>query len=820
MTVPLRTELLAPAGTPDAGYAALHYGADAVYLGLTRFSARAEAGNFTPGELADFTGYAHSLSPRRNVYLALNTLVDNAELADAAGTLHDGADAGIDAAIVQDLGIMSLVRDSFPDLPFHASTQLAIHNLDGALAARDLGFRRVTLARELTLGEIEAIAGKSGLETETFVHGALCYSYSGLCLFSALASGRSGNRGRCSYPCRARAAVRGRRAACHPFSLKDLALRGRARDLANAGVLSLKIEGRKKSPLYVAAVVDYYRRLLDGSLDQDGAEELEARMRTVFARSWTRFFLDGAGDPGVIDLDVAGHRGAPIGRIENIVRIGNGKAAAFRTGLALERHDGLQIDIPGEPYPFGFPVAALYAREGGRWKNVFAAAAGGEVAVPVPGDAPPLEPGLPLYLSSSQATKRAYPYHKPKPGSTRERRMVDWSLELRLGETAGRGMVVCTAAARLPAAYFAEAILDGDRDAAGVRWEGGWEVEAFPARDAVAAEAAAKTAFSRLGDFGLVAGVWQFGNPDRLFLRAKTWNAIRREAVAGLAAALDVRKEDLKEKWIRSIRVDAEAAEAPTPAAPLRSIYVERLEYLECFMADDCSRLDEIAIELPSAPGPKWIRGIESLAEMVGRKKIRLALPPIARDTAPGKKEKELRRLRDAGFSRWLAAGIGGWRLLRALDVEMSADWPLYAVNRLAASQLLGMGFSSFTLSPEDSEDNMAATVRAFPGKAVLAAWMHPPMFISASCVHANLGLCRGARPDACGQPPPLAIVMRDGLELTATPAPCGTVVSRDLPLDLSDRAKRLAELGLAATRMDFRWRKFAADEVLRRWRS
>ncbi|MCC8180750.1 MAG: U32 family peptidase, partial [Planctomycetes bacterium] len=414
------TELLAPAGGPEAGYAALHFGADAVYLGLQRFSARAEADNFSPESLSEFAAYAHSLAPRRNVYLTLNTLITDAELAAAAETLAQAVTCGVDAVIVQDIGIAALARRWFPQLALHASTQMAIHNLPGVLAAADLGFRRVTLARELGLDEIAAIAAAVPIEIETFIHGTLCYSYSGLCMFSSLATGRSGNRGKCVYSCREAVAVPGAGKA-HPFSLKDLALTDQALDLASAGVRSLKIEGRKKSPLYVAATVDYYRRLLDGTLCADDQGQVEARLKTIFARPWTKFFLTRRRNPDAADPDVVGHRGAPLGTIGQAAKTPAGYGVHFIPALAVERHDGIQIDIPGESKPYGFPVDSLFARQGNKLQSVFRIEAGQPAAVALPADAPPLSPGLSLYLSSSQEVKRSYPYAKPKPGAYRHR---------------------------------------------------------------------------------------------------------------------------------------------------------------------------------------------------------------------------------------------------------------------------------------------------------------------------------------------------------------------------------------------------------------
>ena len=199
-----RTELLSPAGSFECACAAFAFGADAVYLGLSSHSARAEAVNFTPGELASICAYAHRLAPRRAVYVALNTLVRDVELGGILDSLSAIDEAGADGIIVQDLAVAALARDHFPSIPRHASTQLFIHNAEGAIAARELGFSRVVLARELTFGEIEEINRLSGIETEVFIQGALCYGYSGQCLFSAIATGRSGNRGQCAYCCRGR----------------------------------------------------------------------------------------------------------------------------------------------------------------------------------------------------------------------------------------------------------------------------------------------------------------------------------------------------------------------------------------------------------------------------------------------------------------------------------------------------------------------------------------------------------------------------------------------------------------------------------------
>ena len=288
----------------EAGYAALYYGADAVYLGLKAFSARASATNFSPEELNEFTAYAHHL--KRKVYVTINTLVQEKELGDLLATLDICSACQVDGIILQDLGVARIIKENYPELALHASTQMAVHNKEGALALKQAGFSRVVLARELTLSEIKEIAEVPGLETEAFIHGALCYCYSGLCLFSSMEQGRSANRGKCAYPCRA-LFKRGEKEA-HFFSMKDMALQ---EEILKLPVTSLKIEGRKKKALYVAAVTDYYRRILDkGKADPKRAENI----RQIFSRPWTKFRLHGK-NTEVVDNDFVGHRGLEIGKV-------------------------------------------------------------------------------------------------------------------------------------------------------------------------------------------------------------------------------------------------------------------------------------------------------------------------------------------------------------------------------------------------------------------------------------------------------------------------------------------------------------------------
>lgn len=278
-------ELLAPAGSMEALRAAVCNGADAVYLGADTFNARMNARNFSAADLQEAVVYCHVRGVK--VHLTLNTLVLDREMPRAAELIRLAASCGVDAFIVQDLGVVSLCRQLAPDVPIHASTQMSIHSLEGVLEAAALGCSRVVLARELPAEEIAHICKKSPVEIEVFVHGALCMCYSGQCYLSSVIGRRSGNRGQCAQPCRLPYGYGRFESTRYPLSLKDNCLAGELDELRRMGVASIKIEGRMKRPEYVAIVTRAYRTVLNGGkLMPSDLQELE----TAFSRQG---FTDG-----------------------------------------------------------------------------------------------------------------------------------------------------------------------------------------------------------------------------------------------------------------------------------------------------------------------------------------------------------------------------------------------------------------------------------------------------------------------------------------------------------------------------------------------
>ena len=277
-------ELLAPAGSMEALRAAVQNGANAVYLGCGTFNARQGAKNFTPQTLTEAIKYCHVRGVA--VHLTLNTLVSDKEANEAAALIRHAAESGVDAFIVQDLGIIRLCKQIAPDVPIHGSTQMSIHSLPGVQLCAAWGLSRVVLSRELSRDEIRYICKNSPIEIEIFGHGALCMCYSGQCYLSAAIGGRSGNRGRCAQPCRQSYGY-SRWQNQYPLSLKDNCLVHYLQDIAAMGVASLKLEGRMKRPEYVAAVTQVYRQAIDS---HNVTKHMEQQLLTAFNRQG---FTDG-----------------------------------------------------------------------------------------------------------------------------------------------------------------------------------------------------------------------------------------------------------------------------------------------------------------------------------------------------------------------------------------------------------------------------------------------------------------------------------------------------------------------------------------------
>ena len=756
-------ELLAPAGDFETALAAFEAGADAVYCGLSDFSARAFATNFSIDHLKDLIRYAHAARPesapyrKRRVYVTFNTVIDEANFEEAIDRLSRLEQVGPDAIIVQDIGVARICRKFFPGLTLHASTQLVAHNLEGVLALKELGFTRVVLARELSLDEIRQIKQRCGdVELEVFIHGALCYSISGLCLYGAMEKDRSGNRGKCPYCCRQKLETS---TPLYPFSMKDLRLGEDVKKLADVGVASLKIEGRMKSPLYVASVTRWYRQFLEKSEEVRGKSEerrpvTSADLETVFSRRTTKLRLlpptptSNSNSSSPIDPDSLGHLGTPIGTVKRITRDREGRAwLRFHTMRALEKHDGLQFDaLTDEGRHFGFGIQEM--RQAISRAPVFEVAAGEDVEVALPekevvvgsGSGTKderflIHPGDTVYCSMSNAVKRMFPAPSFRssdyPGTVKVDVEVGieaeriWAMALDV-ETEIRGVF---AAAKNPEKTFASV----------------------------------EKAFSKFGETDYSLGKLTLNDPDHRFAPMSVLNDLRRD----LVEKLDTAREDARQKkaeaavsWSNELELEDGGHES---SSPLRTVKIRADQSVPS------GDWDEVIVAINASTSQTQITTILQLR--LHTPTVRIALPVWNGELEFNKLRSKVKSLIREGFAKWECSDLATLRLLKSCGVsDITADWTLYAFNASALAELAEKGVKRFVASPENCRENLQYLAES--GYAVeFLKQQSTPLFISLH--EPAVKECEG-----------LAIFRRDGLWITTKRLPR----SFDIPENSSTR--------------------------------
>ena len=706
-------ELLSPAGSFETALSAFEAGADAVYLGLDAFSARAEATNFTSEQLRNLLAYCRRSSENgaaKKVYVTFNTLIDDADLPAAIEKLAILDELRPDGLIVQDLGIARLVRRHFPALELHASTQLVAHNLEGVLALKELGFTRVVLAREMSLEEIRSITKRCGVEIEVFVHGALCYSVSGLCLFSAMERNRSGNRGKCAYCCRLPYLdADGQKSL--PFSMRDLRLDDSLDALREAGVASLKIEGRMKSSIYVASVTKRYRELLNGGRVTTSRADLE----TVFSRRTTSLYIPQAPEAAekqtrnqverVIDPSSLGHLGTPIGTVKRLTKDREGRTwLRFHTSRALEKHDGLQFLSEGAK-PMGFGIGDL--RVALSRSIVYSVRAGSDVEILVPPN-PDLviEPGATVFCSASNEVKRRFPTPSFRPSDYKTGTSVDIHVAL-----AHDGITVLTAT---PAV---QTVLPCTLE---------------PAQHPERTEGAVVKAFDRLGETDWSLGSLKLDDPDHLFVPASLLNDARRQLVEEL---------DYARQTVRRAQIDAALADG-LESADATDIPVSTLKIrLDQPVPPEACSYDELIVDIGHATGKEietklvaLCDDLRALAAEAGGDPVpplRLALPVFTHEKDFNALRSAVKHMVKAGMTAWEVSDLATFRLLREQGLEdITADWTLYAFNRAALAQIAEMGIKRIVASPESTPENLDWLAQQ-PFAVEFLSEQSTPLFIS-----------------------------------------------------------------------------------------
>lgn len=667
----LRPELLAPAGGLPAFFAALEAGADAVYCGLTSFSARANAKNFTIAEVGMMAGFAHSLG--RKLYVALNTLVKEQELPHLVDTLAGLCETGVDGLIIQDLAVWRLARRHFPELPLHASTQMTIHNAAGVNQLAAMGFTRAVLARELSLAEIAAIGKESRIELEHFVHGALCFSISGQCLFSSLLTGKSGNRGRCVQPCRRRYTHREKPG--HYFSTSDLCGIDHLPRLIEAGVKSFKIEGRMKSPEYVGRVVAAYRLVLDAPPHgrKVALERARQELELSFGREATSGFLTGS----LSNAIAAPGRAATIGRHLGRVTAVRGRTVMIKLADRLHIGDRVKIMPANDQTGVGLTVLRLLVK--GKMSKV---ATGGEVGVEC-GAAERIHPGDEVYkvaaeqaygLDEAACRKRLTVVPKPATELLLEVRITSEKLYIR-GE------------------------------AAEVMLEATYPVTSSPATAHPLDQATLARTFDKTGGLPLALKRLRARNLPSLVIPPSRLNEIRRDFYQRLVEELSLAATEKMQRRLEVAHAALLPATVRSPAPRHLTVTVASAADLRLLDESDIAR-----VALPLNPGN--LKGVTETPRLSPELRARIIwdIPAIIFPGDWGDFRGVVGRLRAQGFCSFRLNNLGHLGLFfDRSGLELVGGAGLYTMNSQAGLAWRELGLSGLTLPLESDRENVAA---------------------------------------------------------------------------------------------------------------
>ncbi len=693
-------ELLSPAGGPEALSAALANGADAVYLGVTEMNARRGAENFTLESLPDACRQAHLAGAR--VYLTANIVILPDEMTRALALAAEAWEAGVDALIVQDLGLMDLLRRELPEIRVHASTQVNAHSSAMLDVLGGLGCRRVTLAREVPLTDIERFTARpDGLEIETFVHGSLCYCYSGQCLLSSMVGGRSANRGMCAQPCRLPYALEAGDGtiaeAPGDYLLSPRDLRGieQLPALVRAGVASLKIEGRMKAPEYVALVTGVYRAALDRAVaDPDGFEVREAELDILaeaFSRGFTDGYLTGEVGPEMMSYRRPNNRGVPLGRV-----VAEGPRAVVELTRSLGADDRIEF----------WTRAGRFAQRAGD-----------------------LDVAGHLLKRAEAGSRAGIAVEKAVRAGDRVFRVADADLLAAARRTwtspdAGAVPVAMRVRMRIGEPLRVEVTAGGVTAAAE-----GPVVEPARTKAVTAADVQEHTA-GRVGGSGYVTGDFELDLDAGAGIGFSALHNMRREALERLTAAR-------LEAWAG--RTVPRVTPAPPPAERGRGSREEPRIVAFTRDAGFAGALLEAGASLVFAE-----RG-DARAGAAAR--IGALLPRVVTDAgSPAVLDRAAQAATGA-----LAGDLGTLALLGERDAPVWADSGLNATNPWTARVLAGLGAGALWLSPELASAQVTQVAAGSPIPTGLTVFGRAELMVAENCVLAAMGPC-GRRCATCSR--------------------------------------------------------------------
>lgn len=841
-------EVLAPVGGREQFFAALNSGADAVFLGLKNFNARARAENFTLEDLRELVPLAHSHGMR--VLVTMNILIKNSELKSLLETLSSLEEIGVHAIIVQDLGLARLCREYFPNLRLHASTQMAVHNLDGVLEAVNAGFKRVVLARELTAIEIKKIRAavpRDVVELEAFCHGSLCYSYSGLCFFSGAEDARSGNRGECAYTCRKPYKILNEPGHGFLFSMKDLNTVESLHLLVDAGVDTLKIEGRKKDAQYVTSVVQTYRQKLDEVFGRStlrreapvlahaltesnshSPDKLKEKLSLSFQRDSTSFFLKGRYHENVIDLNNPTHKGQTAGTITNV----RGRLLEIVTQCPLEKFDGLRIDpatsiyhatpqhgsveknsIEGVSKKYENDICQFSLRQMfHNGKSVTSAPQGATVAIELPENLPlPKVGDLVVRTRSDELRREVEKISRPGP-ETRLRavRVVDVRIVLTQENEELR--------ISLGAFKFSKLIANVSSTTKAIR----------PDKGISSLQRDLKDTFSIFGNVGFCASQVEVQGDTEWFVPRGQLKDLKRKMEELLPQQYDL---FLSERLGCALEaVSHKNAPSQTLSKSSLSIKIDRLEYLDpirTFIADypnSSFTMSEIVFEpkrafLPNLSFDETAKMLQDFRAATGLR-IRLAFPTVLRAWDEPMMKRWTQAFLQHGITDIELGNLGVLQMLDRWGIReqissLSSDFTLYSLNSSAAAHWRDRGVSMVALSVEDDFKNIESTLQMWPEGTTTQAILYKdtPLFIAESC--SLTALHNGCPTNAvCGYRT-LEIENDNGEKFFVAHESCKSIVYDDRAYSITQKRSQLEALGISHFRIDFLTRPYTDERLV-----
>lgn len=763
-----KPELLAPAGSLESFFAAMEKGADAVYVGLREFSARARARNFTLSQLERMLAYAH-LHGRR-IYVTLNTLVKERELPQLVDSLAALAGMGVDGVIVQDLAVARLVRRHFPSIPLHASTQMTVHNTAGVRVLQELGFRRVVLARELALDEVAAIAGATQLEVEVFVHGALCFSISGQCFFSSYLGGHSGNRGRCAQPCRRLYGHRGKQG--YFFSTNDLSAIDMVADLARAGVGSLKIEGRMKSAEYVAGVVQAYRMVLDTPEAERPAALKQAKelLKYSFGRTPTRGFLSSRQPDDMVNPWQKGGTGRFVGQIRSI----RGNRLSFETRDDLHVGDRVRVQPTSDMAGQAWTVRELFCNR----RKVMQARAGSLVELETP-----------FRFSVGDAVYKV---------SSKEAFSLSENACMRRLESVRAGKLPCRL--RLSASSSpddegegAEVILHVSADAGGAHLDLDFPLGQLEPARTPDMEEVLRSQLAKSGDFPFRLESLEAPGFPALVIPAALFREVRGRLYRELAEAVSRggRRNEIAAAREAALRELSRVREEGARPAGGRESFSVIMDNPRDWRFPVQQGAEHTLLQLTKAT-------IHQLPSLVPRmrgseERIIWQLPFMIFDRDAPLYRQTVKQLHAAGFRRFEAANISHFQLLSGLEgVRISTWYRCFTMNSQALLAWNELGAESLTLYLEDDGANLADLL-SLPSRVERRVIAYAPLPVMTTKV--RLKDVRDGVPLQSDRGEEYAVTSRDGLQtISALP-----------PFSLTARHAELRQMGCRSFVIDLR---------------